>query len=112
MTNIFIIVSVSPLQQVASSKSPSGTTGVRTILMRELGGQWAPSYAVKVFSPQAEGQYSTGDIVAASLRFRHSTNQMSGQTYQDVVAEEIVKLSSPNNLPNKASETDNIEIPF
>lgn len=112
MTNIFIIVSVSPLQQVASSKSPSGTTGVRTIVMRELGGQWAPSYAAKVFSPQAEGQYSTGDIVAASLRFRHSINQMSGQTYQDVVAEEIVKLSSPNNLPNKASETDNIEIPF
>lgn len=112
MTNIFIILSVSPLQQVASQKSASGTMGMRTIVMRELGGQWAPSYAAKVFSPQAEGQYSAGDIVAASLRFRHTTNQMSGQTYQDVVAEEIVKLSSPNNLPNKASETDNIEIPF
>lgn len=105
MTNIFIIVSVSPLQQVASQKSASGTMGIRTIVMRELGGQWAPTYAVKVFSPQAEGQYSTGDIVAASLRFRHSTSQMSGQTHQDVVAEEIVKLSSPNNLPNTASET-------
>lgn len=112
MNSIYTILQVTPLQQVASSKSPSGTTGVRTILMRELGGQWAPSYAAKVFSPQAEGQYSAGDIVAASLRFRHTTNQMSGQTYQDVVAEEIVKLSSPNNLPNKASETDNIEIPF
>ena len=112
MQRIFIILSVSPLQQVASSKSPTGTTGVRTILLRELGGKWSNTFAVKVFSPQAEQQYSTGDIVAASLRFRHTTNQMSGQTYQDVVAEEIVKLSSPNNLPNKASETENIEIPF
>lgn len=111
MTNIFIILSVSPLTQVASQKSASGTMGMRTIVMREMGGQWAPSYAVKVFTPQAEGQFRTGDIVAASLRFRHSTNQMSGQTYQDVVAEEIVKLSSPNNLPNTASETVT-EIPF
>lgn len=108
MTNIFIILSVSPLQQVASQKSQTGTTGVRTIVLRELGGQWAPTYAVKVFSPQAEGQYSAGDVVAASLRFRVSTNQTSGQTYQDVVIEEIVKLTSPN----KASETENIEIPF
>lgn len=111
MTNIFIIVSVSPLQQMASSKSPTGTMGMRSIVLRELGGQWAPSYSVKVFSPQAEGQYSAGDMIGASLRFRHSTNQMSGQTYQDVVAEEIVKLSSPNNLPNTASETVT-EIPF
>ena len=108
MTNIYVIVSVSPLTQVASQKSPTGTMGMRSIVLRELGGQWANSYAVKVFSPQAEGQYSTGDIVAASLRFRHSTNQMTGATYQDVVAEEIVKLTSPN----KASEIENIEIPF
>ena len=108
MTNIYVIVSVSPLTQVASQKTPTGTMGMRSIVLRELGGQWANSYAVKVFSPQAEGQYSTGDIVAASLRFRVSTNQTSGQTYQDVVIEEIVKLTSPN----KASEIENIEIPF
>ena len=112
MNSIYTILQVTPLQQVASSKTTTGTMGMRTIVMRELGGKWANTYAVKVFSPQAEGQYSAGDIVAASLRFRHSINKMSGQTYQDVVAEEIVKLSSPNNLPNTASETDNIEIPF
>ena len=112
MTGIFIILSVSPLTQVASQKSASGTMGMRTIQLRELGGQWAPSYAVKVFSPQAEGQFRTGGLVAASLRLRATTSQMSGQTYQDVVAEEIVTLSTPNNLPNKASETENIEIPF
>lgn len=111
MNSIYTILQVTPLQQVASSKTTTGTMGMRTIVMRELGGKWANTYAAKVFTPQAEGQYSTGDIVAASLRFRVSTNQMSGQTYQDVVAEEIVKLSSPN-LPNTASETENIEIPF
>ena len=97
MTGIFIILSVSPLTQVASQKSATGTTGVRTILLRELGGQWAPSYAAKVFSPQAEEQFRTGEVVAASLRLRATTSQMSGQTYQDVVAEEIVTLSTPGD---------------
>jgi hypothetical protein len=97
MKSIFIIENVSPLAQVASQKSATGTTGVRTILMRELGGQWAPSYAAKVFSPQAEEQFRTGGVVAASLRLRATTNQMSGQTYQDVVAEEIVTLSTPSD---------------
>ncbi|MBO5675997.1 MAG: hypothetical protein J6S07_06720 [Bacteroidaceae bacterium] len=114
MQRIFIILSVSPHTQVASQKSATGTMGMRSIVLRELGGQWANSYAVKVFSPQAEQQYSTGDIVAASLRFRHSTNQVTGATYQDVVAEEIVKLTShgSNNLPNKANEKEIYETPF
>lgn len=100
MTGIFKIESVSPLTQVASQKSQTGTTGVRTILLRELGGQWAPSYAAKVFSPQAEEQFRTGQVVAASLRMRAGTNQMSGLAYQDVVAEEIVRLavSSDNEI--------------
>ena len=92
MKSIFIIENVSPLAQVASQKSATGTTGVRTILMRELGGQWAPSYAAK--------QFRTGQVVAASLRMRAGTNQMSGLAYQDVVAEEMVRLavSSDNEI--------------
>ena len=114
MTNTFIIVSVSPLTQVASSKTSTGTMGMRSIVLRELGGQWTNTYAVKVFGSQAEQHVSTGDIVAASLRFRHSTNQMTGHLFQDVIAEEIVKLTSPNsnNLPNKANEKETFEIPF
>lgn len=97
MKSIFIIENVSPLAQVASQKSATGTTGVRTILMRELGGQWAPSYAAKVFSPQAEEQFRTGQVVAASLRMRAGTSQMSGLAYQDVVAEEIIRLACEGN---------------
>ena len=94
MQSIFIIQSVSPLTQVASQKSATGTMGMRTLQLRELGGQWAASYAAKVFSPQAEGQFRTGGLVAASLRLRTSTNQMTGQAYQDVVAEEIIPIAS------------------
>ena len=111
MNSIYTILQVTPLQQVASSKTTTGTMGMRTIVMREMGGKWANTYAAKVFTPQAEGNYHPGQMVAASLRFRASTNQVTGQIYQDVVAEEIVKLSSPN-LPNTASEIENIEIPF
>lgn len=109
MTGIFKIESVSPLTQVASQKSATGTTGVRTILMRELGGQWAPSYAAKVFSPQAEEQFRTGQVVAASLRMRASVNQTSGLMYQDVVAEEIARIctTAPATRENNNSNNNN-----
>ena len=111
MKSIFIIENVSPLAQVASQKSATGTTGVRTILMRELGGQWAPSYAAKVFSPLAEEQFRTGQVVAASLRMRAGTNQMSGLAYQDVVAEEIVAINTHTNV-NTNTDNENYNIPF
>ena len=112
MTNMYLIQTVSPLQQVASSKTPTGTMGMRTIVMRELGGKWTNSYAVKVFSPQAETNYQPGQLVAANLRFRATTNQMTGQTYQDVVAEEIVAINTPTNTPTTVNNNENYNIPF
>jgi hypothetical protein len=50
-----------------------------------------------VFSPQAEEQFRTGQVVAASLRMRAGTSQMSGMAYQDVVAEEIIRLACEGN---------------
>lgn len=115
MKNIFIIQSVSPLTQVASQKSATGTMGMRTLQLRELGGgQWPNTFAVKLFGSQAQQEYSQGEIVAACLRFRTTTNQMTGHLFQDVIAEEIVKLTShgSNNLPNKANEKEIYETPF
>ena len=111
MTNMYAIQTVSPLQQVASSKTPTGTMGMRTIVMRELGGKWTNTYAVKVFSPQAETNYQAGQFVAASLRFRATTNQVSGQVYQDVVAEEIVAINTHTNV-NTNTDNENYNIPF
>ena len=111
MKQIFIIEQVSPLQQVASNKTTTRTLGMRTIQLREMGGKGANTYAAKVFSPQAEGNYHPGQMVAASLRFRASTNQMSGQTYQDVVAEEIFPIScTPTS--NIINEKETYNIPF
>lgn len=108
----FIIQKITPLQQVASQKSATGTLGMRTLQLRELGGQWAPTYAVKVFSPQAEANFQPGQLVAASLRFRATTNQMTGQVYQDVVAEEIIAISDNNVKKNTDNETENPNLPF
>lgn len=109
MNSIYTILQVTPLQQVASNKTTTGTLGMRTLQLRELGGKWSNTFAVKVFSPQAEGQFRTGGLVAASLRFRANTNQMTGQVYQDVVAEEIVPICTP---VNKNTDNDNYNIPF
>ena len=109
MNSIYTILQVTPLQQVASNKITTGTLGMRTLQLRELGGKWSNTFAVKVFSPQAEGQFRTGGLVAASLRFRANTNQMTGQVYQDVVAEEIVPICTP---VNKNTDNDNYNIPF
>lgn len=110
MNSIYTILQVTPLQQVASNKTTTGTLGMRTIVLRELGGKWANTYAAKVFSPLAEGNYHPGQMVAASLRFRISANHMSGQTYQDVVAEEIVPICTPTS--NIINEKETYNIPF
>lgn len=112
MKQIFIIEQATPLTQVASQKSTTGTMGMRSIVLREMGGQWAPSYAVKVFTPLAEGNYRPGQMVAASLRFRASTNQVTGQIYQDVVVEEIVPISICTPTSKNINETETLEIPF
>ena len=112
MKSIFIIENVSPLTQVASQKSATGTTGVRTRLMRELGGQWAPSYAAKVFSPQAEEQFRTGELVAVSLRMRASINQTSGLMYQDVVAEEITRICTTAPATRENNNSNNNQAPY
>lgn len=111
MKQIFIIEQVTPLTQVASQKSTTGTMGMRSIVLREMGGKWANTYAAKVFTPQAEGNYHPGQMVAASLRFRASTNQVTGQIYQDVVVEEIVPISICTPTSN-TNEKETYNIPF
>lgn len=93
---MYIVMSLSPMVQVASNKTESGTMSMRTIVLRELGGQWTNTYAAKVFGTKAKENYVPGQVVGASLRFRVSSSLTSGQTFQDVVAEEIVTFNSIN----------------
>ena len=61
------------------------------VVLQELGGKFENSYVATIFGEQARTRFDRDDLVAASLRF--STREYNGQTYQDIVVNEIVKLT-------------------
>ena len=68
----------------------NGEVNKRTLVLQELGDKWANSYVVTVFRNLATIEFAENELVAASMQFR--THEYNGQTYMDVVANEIVKL--------------------
>ena len=72
MNNIYRVKAQSEPYFVQSQKAEGGQVSMCNVVLQELGGKF-------------ENQY-----VAASLRF--STREYNGQTYQDIVVNEIVKL--------------------
>ncbi len=56
------------------------------VRLKELGNEYADEYIAAVLGNGASVRYQKGEIVSVSLRFQTHEN------YQDVVAQEIVKL--------------------
>ena len=75
---------------VQSSKSESGTIQKCNIVLRELGGKFENEYVCAMLGNLAACRFYEGDVVVATLRF--STHEYQGQTFQEVLATEIVKL--------------------
>ena len=69
----------------------NGEVNKRMLVLQELGDKWADAYVVTVFRNLATIEFAEGDLVAASMQFR--THDYNGQTYMDIVANEIVKLN-------------------
>lgn len=61
------------------------------VVLQELGGKYENTYVATVFGEQAGIRFGKDELVAAALRF--STREYNGQVYQDIVVNEIVKLS-------------------
>ena len=59
--------------------------------LRELGGDYEDEYQCAVFGNLAQCKFTPGKTVAASLRF--STHESGGAWYQDIVANDMVKLN-------------------
>ena len=75
---------------VKSEKTETGMLNKRNLVLKELGGKFENEYTVSVLGNAASLVFYEGDVVIATLRF--STHDFQGQTYQEILATDIVKL--------------------
>ena len=90
MKQIFKVVAQSETFSVPSQKAEGGQISKCNIVLQELGGKFENSYVATILGEQARIRFELDDLVAASLRF--STREYNGQTYQDIVVSEIIKI--------------------
>lgn len=91
MKNFFRVTAQSDAFAVQSQKAEGGQISKCNIVLQELGGKFTNSYVATILGEQAKIRFAKDELVAASLRF--STREYNGQTYQDIVVNEIVKLN-------------------
>ncbi len=89
--DVFRVVSQGDVSYVASQKAESGQLAKCVIRLKEFGGaKYGNEYACTMFGNLAQCRFWEGDVVAASLRFQ--VHEVNGAVYQEVVANDIVKL--------------------
>lgn len=90
-TKILRVVHQGEAFSVQSTKQESGSIRKCTIVMRELGGsRFENEFVCTMLGNLALCRFYEGDLVIATLRF--STHEYQGQTYQEVLATDIVKI--------------------
>ena len=85
------VVSQSDVTYVASQKAEDGQLAKCMIRLKEFGGKFGNEYVCTMFGNLAQCKFNEGDLVAASLRFQ--VHEVNGSVYQEVVANDVVKLS-------------------
>ena len=90
MRTFFRVKAQSETFAVPSQKAEGGQISKCNVVLQELGGKYANSYVATILGEQANIRFELDDLVAASLRF--STREYNGQTYQDIVVSEIIKI--------------------
>ena len=76
---------------VPSKKQENGQVAKSMIRLKELGGDYEDEYQCTLFGNLAQCKFAVGKTVVASLRFQ--THESNGSYFQDVVANDIVKLN-------------------
>ncbi|UKK55485.1 hypothetical protein [Prevotella communis] len=76
---------------VQSSKQESGSIQKCNIVLKELGGKFENEYVCAMLGNLATCRFCEGDVVVATLRF--STHEYQGQTFQEILATDIVKIN-------------------
>ena len=88
---IFRVVSQGTVSYIPSTKQEGGQLAKCIIRLREFGGgKFGNEYACTMFGNLAQCRFSEGDLVVASLRFQ--VHEVNGTVYQEVVANDVVKL--------------------
>ena len=91
VTKILKVVAQGDPINVPSKKTESGLTAKCMIRLKELGGNYEDEYICAMFGNLALCKFAEGNVVAATLRFQ--THESNGLFYQDVVANDIVKIN-------------------
>ncbi|UKK56023.1 hypothetical protein [Prevotella communis] len=76
---------------VQSAKQESGSIQKCNIVLKELGGKFENEYVCAMLGNLATCRFCEGDVVVATLRF--STHEYQGQTFQEILATDIVKVN-------------------
>ena len=91
-TKILRVVRQGEAFSVQSSKQESGSIQKCNIVLRELGGsRFENEYVCAMLGNLAACRFYEGDVVVATLRF--STHEYQGQTFQEVLATDVVKVN-------------------
>ena len=90
-TKILKVVRQGEAFSVQSAKTETGTIQKCNIVLRELGGKFENEYVCAMLGNLAGCRFYEGDVVIATLRF--STHEYQGQTFQEVLATDIVKVN-------------------
>ena len=90
-TKILRVVRQGEAFSVQSSKSDNGSIQKCNIVLCELGGsKFENEYVCAMLGNLAACKFYEGDVVAATLRF--STHEYQGQTFQEILATDVVKV--------------------
>ena len=91
-TKILRVVRQGEAFGVQSSKTENGTIQKCNIALREMGGsKFENEYVCAMLGNLAACRFYEGDVVMATLRF--STHEYQGQTFQEILCSDIVKLN-------------------
>jgi hypothetical protein len=77
---------------VQSAKQESGSIQKCNIVLKELGGKFENEYVCAMLGNLATCRFCEGDVVVATLRF--STHEYQGQTFQEILATDLVKVKN------------------
>ena len=89
-TRICKVLAQTEAVYVPSKKSDNGQLAKSMIRLKELGGDYEDEFICAMFGNLALCKFAVGETVIVSLRFQ--THEANGSYFQDVVANEIVKI--------------------
>ena len=91
-TKVFRVVRQGEAFSVQSKQSENGQIKKCNIVLKELGGgKFENEYVCTMLGNLVGCRFFEGDVVVATLRF--STHEYQGQTFQEILATDIVKIT-------------------